>query len=78
MKWLSSYAPAEHLEHTIFQLVNDISSFFERGECTLGLFIGLSKAFDTADCETLISKIEHYGIKARNFKRLKSYLSERK
>ena len=71
---MSSYAPAEHLEHTILQLVNDISSFFERGECTLGLFI----AFDTADCETLISKIEHYGIKAKNFKRLKSYLSERK
>ena len=75
---MSSYAPAEHLEHTIFQLVNDISSFFERGECTLGLFIGLSKAFDTADCETLISKIEYYGIKAKKFKRLKTYLSERK
>ena len=75
---MSSYAPAEHLEHAILQLVNYISSFFERGECTLGIFIGLSKAFDTADCETLISKIEHYGIKAKKIKRLKSYLSERK
>ena len=33
-------------EHAILQLVNDISSSFERGEYTSGIFIDLSKAFD--------------------------------
>ena len=45
-------------EHAILQLVNDISSSFERGEHTLGLFIDLSKSFDTVDHKILISKLE--------------------
>ena len=65
-------------EHAILQLVNDISSFFERGEYTLGIFIDFSKAFDTVDHEILISKLEYYGIKEKALKWLKSYLSEQK
>ena len=64
-------------EHAILQLVNDISSSFER-EYTLGIFIDLPKAFDTVDHEILISKLEYYGIKGKTLKWLKSYLSERK
>ena len=45
-------------EHAILQLVNDISGSFERGEHTLGLFIDLSKAFDTVDHKILISMLE--------------------
>ena len=41
-------------EHAILRLNNDISSFFERREYTLGIFIDLSKAFDTADHETFL------------------------
>ena len=40
-----------------------ISSSFERGECTLGIFIDLSKESDTVDHETLISMLEYYGTK---------------
>ena len=65
-------------EHAILQLVNDISSSFERGEYTLGIFVDLSKAFDTIDHEILTSKLEYCGIKAKTLKWLKSYLSERK
>ena len=66
------------IEHAILQLVNDISGSFERGEYTLGIFIDLSKAFNTVDHEILIFKLEYYGIKGKTLKRLKSYLSERK
>ena len=41
-------------EHAIFQLTRDITSSFEKGEYTLGVFIDLSKAFDTADHQILI------------------------
>ena len=48
---------ANSTEHAILQLVNDISSYFETGEYTLGLFIDLSKAFDLVDHEILIFKL---------------------
>ena len=41
-------------EHAILQLTRDITSSFEKGEYTLGVFIDLSKAFDTIDHQILI------------------------
>ena len=38
----------------------------------------MSKAFDTAYHEILISKLEYYGINGKTLKWLKNYLSERK
>ena len=55
-------------EHTILQIVNDISSSFQIGEYILGIFIGLPAVFDTADHEILISKLEYYGIKGKTQK----------
>ena len=55
-------------EHAILQLVNNVSSSFERGEYTLGIFISLSKAFDPVDHKILISKLEYYGIKGKILK----------
>ena len=41
------------LEHAILQLVEQINQSFERNEFTLGVFIDLSKAFDTVDHQIL-------------------------
>ena len=60
----------------MLQLINNISSSFGRGEYTIGLFIDLSKAFDSVDHEILISKLTHYWIKGKTLKWFKSYLSE--
>ena len=55
-------------EHAILQLVNYVSSSFERGKYTLGIFIDLPNAYDAVDHEILISKLEYYGRKGKTFK----------
>lgn len=45
-------------EHAILQLVRNITKSFENGEFTLGVFIDLSKAFDTVNHNILLKKIK--------------------
>ena len=46
--------------------------------CSLGIFIDLSKPFDTVDHKILTKKLELYGIKDYNLRWFESYLSNRK
>ena len=50
------------MEHAIMQLIDQINDTFENNWFTLGIFIDLSKAFDTADHQILISKWNNYGV----------------
>ena len=43
-------------------LINNIASAIDRHETTAGVFLDLSKAFDTTDHQILFGKLEHYGI----------------
>ena len=54
------------------------NSNFEENKYTLVVFIDLSKAFDTADHEIILSKLEIYGIKGNMLKWFESYLTNRK
>ena len=62
-------------DHAVAQLVDQIYEAFEKNEYTLGLFIDLSKAFDTVDHSVLLRKLELYGITDRNYAWIKSNLS---
>ena len=63
---------------TLHQLVDDISSELDTKNNSIGVFIYLSKAFDTIDHKLLISKLSHYGIRGGVLNWFISYLSNRK
>ena len=65
-------------EHAILLLVNQLYQSFDESKLTLGIFIYLSKAFDTVDHKILTKKFELYGIKDCNLRCFESYLSNRK
>ena len=63
--------------HAINYSINKILSEIEMKNHVIGVFLDLSKAFDTIDHQKLLTKLEHYGIRGRCLDLLKSYLSDR-
>ena len=69
---------AHSTEHAVLQLVNQITEAFSQGKYTLGIFLDLSKAFDTVNHNILLEKLKAYGIQSENLEWFRSYLSNRK
>ena len=46
----------------IMQLIDQITSSVDKREVCAGIFLDLSKAFDTVNHKILVDKLEHYGI----------------
>ena len=63
--------------HALIHLVNKIASSIDRNEITAGIFLDLSKAFDTINHDILFAKLEHCGIRGTVLQWIKSYFSKR-
>ena len=65
-------------EHAILELIDQVSNAFGNNNFVLGVFIDLSKAFDTVDHNIILEKLSMYGVKGNNLTWFHSYLSDRK
>ena len=61
----------------VLDLVDKISQKIDSKNYSMGIFINLSKAFDTINYKILIDKLEYYGIRGVALQWLISYLSKR-
>ena len=64
--------------HAINSSINYVNNSLKNKEHVLGIFIDLSKAFDTNNHQILLSKLETVGIRANANSLITSYLSCRK
>ena len=61
----------------IIEVIDKISEAMDDRSCTLGVFLDLSKAFDTLNHNILFAKLHHYGIRGIALEWFKSYFTNR-
>ena len=62
---------------SLIDLYNRISHACDNNQFAIGIFLDLSKAFDTVDHEILLNKLSHYGIRGLAKEWFASYLANR-
>ena len=65
-------------ELAIIELTDRITKAIDKGEYTLGIFLDLSKAFDTNNHKIIVQKLEHYGIRGITLLWFENYLTNKK
>ena len=64
-------------EHAALELAERVLDSFKHNEPSVGLFLDLSKAFDSLHHQILINKLKHYGLSNQALKLFQNYLSDR-
>ena len=72
------FRPKHSTTQAIAEYTYHISDSNEKQENSLTVLLDLSKAFDTINTHTLLTKLSHYGIRGVALDWFRSYLSERK
>ena len=63
--------------HALLSIAEKIRNSLDKNMYTCGIFINLEKAFDTVNHQIILSKLNHYGIRAVANSWFASYLSNR-
>jgi len=61
----------------LVDMYDKISSTIDKNEYAIGIFVNLSKTFDTLNHKILLAKLEEYGIRGIPLAWFTSYLSRR-
>ena len=81
-KILYEYQFGFRVDHSTNQILTEITDnikfAMDSQLLTCGIFIDLTKAFDTVNHSILLNKLQHYGIRGNVHKLFTSYLSNRK
>merc|ERR1712179_228980 len=64
-------------EHALIEITDQIRFPMDNNQITCGIFVDLSKAFDTVNHKILLDKLENLGIRGKALELFKSYLSDR-
>ena len=64
--------------HTLLELLEELYSNLDQGNTCIGIFLDLTKAFDTIDHDILLFKLQHYGFRGKIYDWFSSYLKNRK
>ena len=72
------FRPKYSTNMAIIKLIDKIVQATNNDEITAGLFLDLSKAFDTIKYDILLDKMAHYGIRGLVLEWFRNYLSNRK
>ena len=70
------FRTGHNCEHAVSELTSAVLKDFQQNEFTLGVFLDLSKAFDTLDHQILLAKLSKYGIWGTALDWFAHYLSE--
>ena len=71
------FRPGRSCEHALLNAQNSILQSLNKKQISVLLLLDYSKAFDVLDHNTLLHKLEHYGIRGIVKEWFKSYLSDR-
>lgn len=70
--------PAKHsTDHALLTIIDETKRAIDERDYSCGIFLDLSKAFDTVNHAILLKKLEHYGIRGIAGTWFSSYLSNR-
>ena len=72
------FIPGKSTEEVLQRTVDNIYSAFDDGMVSVGIYLDLTKAFDSLDRRILCRKLKFYGITGQSLAWFHSYLARRK